>query len=98
MNHLVFSIAWTIFCAVLSAAFFRHEGFDSHPTWFNTLAILMPFVGLLFVWDSLRKLRRYRSVREEGGTYVWTELDGSEVRSKIDPRIKWREDDRNFAD
>ena len=60
--------------------------------------ILMPFAGIPFIWDSLRKLQRFRSAREENGIFIWTELDGSERRSAVDPRIEWDKDDRNFSD
>ena len=98
MYSLVFSILWTVACFALIIAFFREHGFDANPTWFNTLALLMPFAGLPFVWDSRRKLRRFRSVREKDGVFVWTGLDGPEQRSTIDPRIAWDKDDRNFSD
>ena len=98
MNTFVFSILWTVCTAALVAAFLRQEGFDANPIWFNVAMFLMPFAGIPFIWDSHRKLRRFRSVRAEGGVFVWTELDGSEQRSDIDPRIAWDREDRNFSD
>ena len=98
MNTLVFSIVWTVGSGVLIVLFFRQEGFDSHPVWFNTVMALMPVAGVPFIWDSLRKLRRYRSVREEDGAFIWTDLDGSERRDTVDPRIVWQADDRKFSD
>jgi len=104
MYKLGFSIIWT----VLTALFVLFFDLDPAPEYQRyeqlgkVIYTAMPFVGLLFIWDSLRKLRRYRSVRSEkidGETvYVWTELNGSEQRSTMDPRIAWDKDDRNFAD
>jgi len=102
MHTLVFSIIWTVLAAI-GAWFITYQ-----PDWQNQEAFVkilftgMPFAGLLFIWDSLRKLRRSRSVRCETigkeTVYVWTELNGFEKRSNVDPRIEWDQEDRNFAD
>lgn len=104
MYTLGFSIIWTILAA-LFVLFFEYDPgpeFQKHEQIGQVIFTAMPFMGLLFIWDSFRKLRRFRSVRCEtikGETvYVWTELNGSEKRSTVDPRIVWDKEDRNFAD
>ena len=66
------------------------------------LMVIAPLVGVLFVWDSLRRRRRGRSLRCEDvagrRVYVWTDLDGVERRSATDPRPEWDAEDRTFAD
>jgi hypothetical protein len=102
MHTLVFSIIWTVLAA-LGAWFITYEpGWQNRKAFVKIIFAVMPLVGLLFIWDSLRKLRRFRSVRSEmidnETVYVWTELNGSEKRSTVDPRIEWDQEDRNFAD
>jgi len=102
MNTLWFSIIWTVLAAV-GVFFFRKEpDFAHQPLFFQIIMTLLPLAGFLFIWVSLRKLRRFRSVRceEDAGkpVYIWTDLDGTERRSPKDPRPAWNEEDRNFAD
>jgi len=102
MNTLVFNIIWTVLAA-LGAWFIAYEpDWQSQEAFVKIIFTAMPFAGLLFIWDSLRKLRRFRSVRcetiDNETVYVWTELNGSEKRSTVDPRIEWDKEDRNFAD
>ncbi len=104
MYTLVFSIIWTVLTA-LFALFFNLDpalADQKHELLLRSGFAVMPVFGLLFIWDSLRKLRRYRSVRcettDNETVYVWTELNNSEKRSPVDPRIAWDKDDRNFAD
>jgi hypothetical protein len=102
MYTLGFSITWTVLAA-LFAWFIRFE-----PDWQQQEAFVkitltaMPLAGLLFIRDSLRKMRRQRSVRwettGEATVFIWKKLDGSEKRSCVDPRVEWDKDDRNFAD
>ncbi len=104
MHTLVFSIIWTALAALFVLFFDLDPGpeYQKHEQIGKVIFTAMPFVGLLFIWDSLRKLRRFRSVRCETidaeTFYVWTELNGSEKRSTVDPRIDWDKEDRNFAD
>jgi len=95
---LAFGIIWTTLTAVLVIAFSRQADFQAETTLFKVLMTLMPFAGLLVIWDGWRKLRRFRSVREEDGTFIWTELDGTTRRSPEDPRPAWDAEDRNFSD
>lgn len=102
MYKLGFSIIWTVL-AVLGAWFIAYEpDWQDQEAFVKIIFTAMPFAGLLFIWDSLRKLRRFRNVRcktIDGETvYVWTDLNGSKKRSTVDPRIAWDKDDRNFAD
>jgi hypothetical protein len=102
MHTLVFSIIWTVLAA-LGAWFITYEpDWQDQKTFVKIIFSAMPFVGLLFIWDSFRKLRRFRGVRcetiDEETVYIWTELNGSEKRSTVDPRIEWDKEDRNFAD
>lgn len=98
MKSLIFSIVWTALAVAFVIAFHFEPGFQNESTLFKLVFRLMPLVGLLFVWDSWRKYRRFRSVRcessEDGALFVWTELNGQQVRSKTDPRPKWKDDDR----
>lgn len=104
MYYFCFSIIWTILVALFVLFFEFDPGpeYQKHEQIGKVIFAAMPFVGLLFIWDSFRKLRRFRTVRCEtidGETvYVWTELNGSEKRSTVDPRIEWDKEDRNFAD
>lgn len=104
MYTLVFSIIWTALAALFVLFFDFDLGpeYQTHEHIGKVIFFTMPFFGLLFIWDSLRKLRRFRSVRckmIDGETvYVWTELNGSEKRSAVDPRIEWDKEDQNFAD
>ena len=104
MNKLVFGIVWTALAALFALNFDYGPGpeYERHEQIGKVIFTAMPFVGLLFIWDSYRKLRRFRSVRcertDEGTVYVWTELNGSEGRSIVDPRIEWEKEDKNFSD
>ncbi|WP_197919257.1 hypothetical protein [Thiosulfatihalobacter marinus] len=98
MYTLGFGIIWTLVAFACLIAFSRQDDFQAETTLYKVLMTLMPFAGFLVIWDGWRKLRRFRSVREEDGMFVWTELDGSEQRSDIDPRIVWDKEDRNFSD
>jgi len=102
MYTLSFSIIWTVLAAVGVFFFSREPVFALQPMFFQIFIIMMPLAGFLFIWDSLRKLRRFRSVRcqEDAGkpVCIWTDFDGSERRSSKDPRPAWDEEDRNFAD
>lgn len=98
MYTLGFSIIWTVLMTGAVVYMLLNGDFDGQSALFRAIFAGMPFVGLLFIWDSLRKLRRFRSVRRDGDDFVWTELNGKEGRSKMDPRIKWDAEDRNFSD
>ena len=98
MNTLVFSLVWTVLMTTGVGYALVRGDFDGQSTLFKLIFAVMPLVGLLFIWDSLRKLRRFRSVRQKDGVFVWTALDGSEGRSTPDPRIAWDAEDRNFSD
>lgn len=104
MHTLVFSMIWTALAALVALFFDLDFGpeYQQYEHVGKIIFTAMPFVGLLFIWDSLRKLRRFRSVRSatiDGETvFVWTELNGSQKTSTTDPRIAWDKEDRNFAD
>lgn len=102
MNKLGFSIIWTVL-ATLGAGFMTlGPEYQNQGYLFKVMTALFPFFGLPFICDSLRRLRRFRSVRRETiakeTVYIWTELDGSTKSSDLDPRIEWDKEDRNFAD
>ncbi|MEL7202833.1 MAG: hypothetical protein AAFX07_05665 [Pseudomonadota bacterium] len=102
MYTLWFGIIWTVL-AFTGLFFFRVEPeYAQQELLFRIVMTVMPFAGFIVIWDGLRKLCRFRSVRREetpgGPLYVWTELDGSEMRSSEDPRLEWDKEDRNFAD
>lgn len=95
MKSLVFSIVWTAIATVFMIAFHFEPDFQQQGWLFQWAFRLMPLTGLLFVWDSWRKLRRFRSVRtKDGAVFTWTGLDGSEQSSPTDPRSEWLEEDR----
>ena len=98
MYTLGFGIIWTLLAFAFLIAFSRQDDFQAETNLFKVLMTLMPFAGFLVIWDGWRKLRRLRSIREEDGMFIWTELDGSEQRNTIDPRIAWDKEDRNFSD
>lgn len=97
-----FSAIWTALTSVGVIYLWQEPEFARQSPLFKVIMTAMPLGGVPFVWHSLRKLRRFRSVRQvkvSGHTeFVWTELDGSEKRSEIDPRPAWNDEDRNFAD
>lgn len=102
MYKLGFSITWTVLTA-LGVWFIHFEpDWQDQEAFVKIILTAMPLAGLPFIWDSLRKLRRFRSVRTEMAdnktVYFWIELDGSESSSTIDPRIAWDSEDRNFSD
>ncbi len=97
MYTLGFGIIWTILTAILVIAFSRQDDFQAQSTLFKVIMTLMPFAGFLVIWDGYRKLKRFRSVRVEDGTFIWTELDGTERRSPTDPRPEWDRKDRDFS-
>lgn len=102
MYTLGFSILWTVLFAIAVVFLWQDPDFLKETKTFRIAFSLVPLFGFLFIWDSLRKLRRFRSVREEeeGGQlwYVWTDLGGRVQRSLDDPRPAWDAEDRNFAD
>jgi len=102
MYTLWFSIIWTVLAAVGVFFGWRNPEFAHQPSFVQIFLSMMPLAGFLFIWHSLRKLRRFRNVRcEENAVkpvYIWTDLDGTERRSSKDPRPAWDEEDRNFAD
>lgn len=102
MYYLIFSITWTVLTALGVVAFHYEYDLASQSLAAKIIFPLMPFAGLLFIWDSHRKYRRFKNVHVEqsdkGKVFVWTDLDGSEKRDTVDPRIKWDEEDRNFSD
>ncbi|MEL6104184.1 MAG: hypothetical protein AAFV87_16965 [Pseudomonadota bacterium] len=102
MYTLVFSVLWTALMAIGVFFISSEVEYQQQEQLFKVVFTLTPFAGLLFIWDSVRKLRRYRSVRFESldneTVYIWTELNGTEKRSTVDPRVQWDIDDRNFAD
>lgn len=104
MYTLGFSTIWTVLATLFVLFFDPDPGpeYQRHEYIGKVILTAMPFVGLLFICDSLRKLHRFRSVRCETidgeAVYVWTELNGSKKRSNVDPRIQWDKEDRNFAD
>ncbi len=98
MKTLGFSLIWTVLMTTGVVFAFVRGDFDGESILFKLIFTISPLVGVLFIWDSLRKLRRYRSVRKTGTEFVWTEINGSQGRSIIDPRIAWDAEDRNFSD
>lgn len=102
MYSLIFSITWTVLAATGILLFARTPESESQSMIFQIVMIATPFAGFLFIWDSLRKLRRIRNVRRKqvaGKTmYIWTDPDGTERRSETDPRPAWDMEDRDFAD
>lgn len=102
MNTLVFSIAWTGLFAIAVIASWFDPAFQSEPLWFRITFSACPLAGALFISDSLRKLRRHRSVRlvrDDGQEwFVWTDLNGLKMRSLEDPRPEWDAGDKDFAD
>ena len=98
MYTLGFSLIWTVLTTIGVVYAYARGDFAGESTLFQVIFAMMPLAGVVFIWDSLRKLRRFRSVRQDGGEFVWTELNGSEGRSTTDPRIAWDAEDRNFSD
>lgn len=99
---LGFSIIWTVLMA-LAGWFITYEPeYEKQTLLYKIIFAVIPFFGLVFIWDSLRKLRRFRSVRcetvDNALVYTWVEVDGSRKSSAVDPRIEWDKEDRNFAD
>ncbi|MDU8943608.1 hypothetical protein [Ovoidimarina sediminis] len=97
MRHLIFGVVWTGLAAALVAALFAFGLLDGRALLFQAVFLLLPAAGLWFTHRCLRKLRRYRSVRVDGDTYRWAELDGADHSAPTDPRIAWDADDRNFS-
>ncbi len=97
MYTLGFGIAWTVLAVVFVVAFSRQTDFQEQTAVFQVVMILMPLAGLLIVRNGWHRLRRLRSLREEDGFFVWTDLDGAEKRSTINPRSAWDAEDRDFS-
>ena len=98
MYTLGFSLIWTILTTIGVVYTYSSGDFAGYSTLFQLIMASMPLVGVFFIRHSLRKLRRFRSVRQDGGEFVWTELNGREGRSTTDPRIAWDAEDRSFSD
>jgi hypothetical protein len=98
MYTLGFSLIWTVLMTIGVAYICTRGDFPGDSTLIQLIMALMPLVGVFFIWHSLRKLRRFRSVRQDGDEFVWTELNGGEGSSATDPRITWDAEDRNFSD
>ncbi len=63
MHTLGFGILWTAL-AFTGLFFLRLEPeFTQQELFFRIIITLMPFAGCMVVWDGVRKLRRFRSVR-----------------------------------
>ena len=95
---LGFSIVWTIF-ATIGTYFIWNDASWAHEAPIVRLVLsTFPALGLLFIWWSWKRFRRYQSVREvesdAGVQFFWTDLDGTEKQSGTDPRLQWDEDDR----
>jgi hypothetical protein len=76
-------------------------GWDSTNGWtFSWIgAVLLAVATGFALRRSGRKHRRRDSLRrEDGGGYVWIELDGSRRRSDTDPRDQWDKDDADDSD
>jgi hypothetical protein len=67
--------------------------------WFSWLAAMLFALALAYAihWQR-RKARRRRSLRRDGDGYVRIELDGSQGRSRHDPRDRWDAEDAADAD
>ena len=102
MYTFCFAILWTVLAAVGVFYFRQDPEFAQQTFLFKVIITAMPFAGIPFIWNSLRKLYRFRSVRRvdvSGHTeYIWTDVDGSEKRSASDPRPAWDKEDRDFTD
>ena len=48
--------------------------------------------------QGLKDRRRKSLRRDEGGGYVWVEMDGTPGRSRDDPRDRWDADDAADGD
>lgn len=64
--------------------------------WIAALVFLGLVAYAVLKWFG--KSRRRKSLRREGGLYVWLELDGSEKRSTDDPRPAWDAEDAADGD
>ncbi|MEL6207580.1 MAG: hypothetical protein AAFR47_20035 [Pseudomonadota bacterium] len=93
MFRLLFSIAWTALALIGAIAMARENWDNDWSLAGYAFVILFPLSGVVFIWDSLRHYRRRKSVRkiDEDGSeaYVWIEFDGTERRSRRDPREEW---------
>ena len=91
MFPLIFSVLWTLGCALLIFSNFDQLGPLERP-----VAILFLLAGAFFVHTTWRQWRRRRSLRVEthgdSTWYVWVEFDGSTKRSTRDPREDWDSD------
>ncbi|WP_431300181.1 hypothetical protein [Tabrizicola sp. BL-A-41-H6] len=60
------------------------------------LAIFLVVAGYVIRRERLKDQRRKSLRRDEGGGYVWVEIDGTPGRSRDDPRDRW--DAQNAVD
>ncbi len=93
MARLILSVIWTVFATGICIGLFLQERDAGNGLLVLALMVVFLLFGLVFMWDSVRRLRRrnsVRKVRENGAdTYVWIEFDGTERRSRRDPREEW---------
>ncbi len=95
---LNFMIVWTVLATVLLIAFLRQDYFWNQAPFFRFIFCAMPVVGLWFTWQSLRKYRRWQSLRTEEidsqTVFAWTDLNGQMKSSTSDPSVEWSKEDR----
>ena len=95
---LWFSVVWTIFATIGAYSIWNDASWADEAPIVRRVLSTLPLFGLFFIWWSWRRFRRYQSVRvvesDAGVAFYWTDLNGEEKQSGIDPRLQWDEDDR----
>ena len=73
---------------------------STDATWFIVIGPMMVLAVFAYVIRRQRqKASRRRSLRrDDGGGYVWIEIDGTPRRSDTDPRDKWDAEDGSDGD
>lgn len=62
------------------------------------LTFFLGVAGYVIRRERLKDRRRKSLRRDEGGGYVWVEIDGTPGRSRDDPRDRWDAQDAADAD
>jgi hypothetical protein len=60
--------------------------------WLSALVVAL-LLGHAFHRHHLKKRRRRSLTRNEDGSYLWIEIDGSPASSRDDPRDRWDAED-----
>ena len=68
--------------------------FAANPVEWAALVAVAAGIGLWLRVGYLKRRRRASLTRDDSGTYVWIEIDGTPGRSRDDPRDRWDEEDR----